>query len=123
MGGRLSSKAAGGGIGEQIFAEVEQLTADGKMKRLAAFNEIAAKTGGQVGTISANYYRVARTKGVPMQPRQRGGRGADSSKRAVAAAVAAIQKLAAVLAAQDRELAALRKDNRRFAELRRLLKS
>jgi hypothetical protein len=123
MGGRLGNKVAGGGIGERIFAEVEQLTADGRMKRLAAFTEIATKTGGQVGTISANYYRIARKRGVTLQSRQRGGRRVGSSKRAIAATLAAVKKLAAVLAAQDRELAALRKDNRRFAELRRLLKS
>jgi len=123
MGGRVGQKVAGGGIGERIFAEVEQLTAGGKMKRLAAFNEIAAKTGGQVGTISANYYRVARTRGVKLQPRKRAGRGAGSTRRALADVLTAIQKLGAVLDAQERELDILRKENRRFAELRRLLKS
>lgn len=123
MGGRVGRKVAVGGIGDRIFAEVEQLTADGKMKRLAAFNEIAAKTGGKVGTISANYYRVARKRGVNLQPRQRAGRGAGSTRRALADVLTALQKLGAVLDAQERELDILRKENRRFAELKRLLKS
>lgn len=123
MGGRLGKKVAGGGIGERIFAEVEQLTADGKMKRLAAFNEIATKTGAKVGTISANYYRIARKSGASLQPRQRGGRGAGSTRRALADVLTALQKLGAVLDAQGRELATLQKENRRFAELRRLLKA
>lgn len=123
MGGRVGKKMAGGGIGDRIFAEVEQLTADGKMKRLTAFNEIAAKTGGKVGTIAANYYRIARKSGAPLRPRQRGGRGAASTRRALSDVLTALQKLGAVLDAQERELATLRKENRRLAELRRLLKS
>lgn len=123
MGGRVGRKIAGGGVGERIFAEVEQLTAGGKMKRLAAFNAIAAKTGGQVGTVSANYYRIARKRGVKLRPRQRGVSGTGSTRRALADVLTALQKLGAALDAQARELATLRKDNQRFNKLRRLLKS
>lgn len=56
MGGRMNSKDARGNIGEQIFAEVEQLTAGGAMKRLAAFKAVAERSGRQVGTVAANYY-------------------------------------------------------------------
>ncbi len=123
MGGRVGKKVAGGGIGERIFAEVEQLTADGRMKRLAAFNAIAAKTGGQVGTVSANYYRIARKRGVKLRPRQQTGRGTGSTRRALADVLTALQKLGAALDAQERELVTLRKETRQFAELRRLLKA
>lgn len=52
----MNSKDARGNIGEQIFAEVEQLTAGGAMKRLAAFKAVAERSGRQVGTVAANYY-------------------------------------------------------------------
>jgi hypothetical protein len=121
MGGRVGRKVASGGIGERIFAEVEQLTAEGRMKRLAAFQQIAKRTGGQVGTVSANYYRVARKRGT--KPRRRAGGGAGSIRRALAAVLTALEQLGAAVDAQERELAALRKDNERFNELRRLLKA
>jgi hypothetical protein len=46
MGGRHGRKRSPKGIGEQIFAEVEKLTADGKMKRLAA-----SRTHGDVACV------------------------------------------------------------------------
>ncbi|MBX3027055.1 hypothetical protein KF840_19295 [bacterium] len=123
MGGRVGKKVAGGGIGERIFADVEQMTADGNMKRLAAFKAIAERTGAQAGTVAANYYRVARKRGATLRPRRSAGDAAGSTKRALAGVLAALQKLGTVLDAQERELATLRKENRRFDELRRLLKS
>ena len=120
MGGRVGKRVAGGGIGERIFAEVEQLTADGKMKRLAAFQQIAERTGGQVGTVSANYYRLARKRGVQLRPKV--GRGTGSTRRALADVLTALQKLGAALDAQERELVMLRKETGQFAQLRRLLK-
>ena len=122
MGGRVGRKVAGGNIGERIFAEVEQLTADGKMKRLAAFKAIAEKTGGRAGTVAANYYRVARKRGAELQPRRTAGR-AGSTRRALAAVLTALQQLGSVLDAQERELSTLREESRRFVELRRLLKA
>src|SRR5271156_4590756 len=80
MGGRHGRTRSPSGIGEQIFAEVERLTADGKMKRLAAFKEIATRTGDQPGTVSANYYRIARKRGVPLRGRRGSGRGLTKSK-------------------------------------------
>lgn len=123
MGGRVGSKVARGNVGERIFAEVEQMTADGNMKRLAAFKAIAERTGAQAGTVAANYYRVARKRGAELRPRRSAGRGAGSTRQALAAVLTALQKLGTVLDAQERELATLRKENRRFEELRRLLKS
>lgn len=123
MGGRQGQKSvARGSIGEQVFAEVEQLTAGGAMTRLAAFEAIAQKTGSKRGTVAANYYRVARRKGAALQPRQRkAGRGGGSAKRALSALVTAVQELSSAIERQEREIAALLKQNRRIAELRRLL--
>ena len=123
MGVRAGKKVAAGGIGDRIFAEVEQLTADGKMKRLAAFKAIAEKTGAQPGTVAANYYRVARKRGAALRPRRSAGSKAGSTRQALASVLTALQKLGTVLDAQEREIATLRKKNRRFDELRRLLKS
>lgn len=123
MGGRVGRKVAGAGVGERVFAEVEELTAGGKMKRLAAFKSIADRTGAQAGTVAANYYRLARKRGAQLQSRRSTGQGAGSTRRALARVLTALQKLGAVLDAQERELATLRKENRRFNELRRLLKS
>ncbi|MCW0193385.1 MAG: hypothetical protein OJJ55_19050 [Rhodococcus sp.] len=74
-----------GNIGEAIYAEVEALTKGGKITRSQAFDEIATRSGRKVGTVSANYYRVARAKGegrpIPARtqagPRRSGGTVAD----------------------------------------------
>ena len=68
MGGRIGTKATQyGTIGKQIYAQVEQLTAQGGMTRLAAFKQIAEASGRQPGTVAANYYRIARQKGAPLR--------------------------------------------------------
>ena len=122
MGGRQSRRTvARGAIGEQIFAEVEQLTADAKMNRLAAFNDIAKRTGRAAGTGAAHYDGVARQRGAPRRARRGRGPGRASGKGGIAAVAAAIRKLESLLQAQAQELAALRKDNKRFEKLRRLL--
>ena len=122
MGGRQSRRTvAHGAIGEQIFAEVEQLTADAKMNRLAAFNDIAKRTGRAAGTVAANYYRVARKRGALLRARRGRGPGRASGQDGIEAVAAAIRKLESLLQAQAQELAALRKDNKRFEKLRRLL--
>jgi hypothetical protein len=109
---------ARGEVGEQTFSEVEALTAGGKMKRLAAFQEVAKRTGRNVGTVSANYYRIARKRNVPLRPRRGRAVGGAGVQAALAAAV---RKIEAALKAQAEELANLRKENERFAKLRRLL--
>lgn len=121
MGGRQSSKSPRGNIGEQIFAEVEQLTADGKTKRLAAFKVLAERSGRALGTVAANYYRVARKRGALMRVgRPRGSAGGGRSSATIAAALKALQ---AAIVAQEKEMAALRQENQRFQQLRRLLKA
>lgn len=121
MAGRKGRKAPRG-VGERIFQEVEKLTAGGKMNRLGAFKSIASRTGKKVGTVTANYYRIARKRGVPLRARRSGGAGGAAAKGGAGSVITALRRLEAVLHAQEAELTALRKENQRFAKLRRLLK-
>jgi hypothetical protein len=125
MGARKSGKSLRGSIGETIFAEVERLTAEGKMSKLAAFSEISRASGREVGTVAANYYRIARKRGAPLRKRRgpgrpaaaaplRGVRGGGDLERALAA-------LAQAIRAQQSEIEQLRRDNARMAEVRKLL--
>jgi hypothetical protein len=59
-----------GAVGQQIFDEVERLTAGGMMKRSAAFKQIAESSGRSAGTVAANNDRVARQKGVGLRVRR-----------------------------------------------------
>src|SRR5438067_3121624 len=58
-----------GSVGRDTFQRVEALVKTGKTKT-EAFKQIAKDTGRNEGTVSANYYRVARTSGA-VTPRQR----------------------------------------------------
>ena len=49
-------------IGPAIFEQVNKLVADGK-SRTEAFTQIARERKSHPGTVSANYYRVARQQG------------------------------------------------------------
>ena len=49
-------------IGPAIFEQVNKLVADGKT-RTEAFAQIAQERKSRPGTVSANYYRVARQQG------------------------------------------------------------
>lgn len=123
MGGNVGGKALGPkrGIGEQIFAEVESLTADGRVKRTAAFREIATRSGRDPGTVAANYYRIAHTRGVALRPRRpRMGRAVGGGQRG-GGIDAAMQTIASALRAQEQELADLRQEAARFDKLRRIL--
>jgi hypothetical protein len=55
-------------IGPAIFQQVNKLVADGK-SRTEAFTQIARERKSRPGTVSANYYRIARQQG---QGRKRG---------------------------------------------------
>jgi hypothetical protein len=131
MGGRSSMKQVDTGksrprkrgVGERVFAEVEQLTAGGAMKRTAAIAQVAARLGSNPGTVAANYYRIARQRGVALRPRRR--RGVANGRRGFTSATltAAIRTIESALRSQAEELAALRRDNERFEELRRLLRT
>lgn len=119
---------ARGGIGNQIFDEVERLVAGG-MNKSQAFNDISARTGRESGTVAANYYRVARQRGAELRPRRRRGegpgrrgRGAGGSdvQAALAKANAALDELSRAVRQQEQEIARLRSEVQGFAEIRRL---
>ncbi len=107
-----------GQIGAQIFAQVERLVADQKLSRAHAFKRVAQKTGRKEGTVSANYYRVARSRGVAL--RRRGGAGASKSTL-VTRILRTIEALAELIRQQEAELVHLRQENRRFAAIRKLV--
>ncbi len=117
-----------GGVGNQIFDEVEQLVAGG-MNKSQAFNDISQRTGREAGTVAANYYRVARQRGAALRPRRRraegsAGRGRAAGSGDVAAALAkaqaALDELSRAVRRQEQEIARMRDESRSLAELRRL---
>lgn len=117
-----------GGIGNQIFDEVERLVAGG-MNKSQAFNDISQRTGREAGTVAANYYRVARQRGADLRPRRRRsegpvrrGRGAAGGdvQAALAKATAALDELARAVRGQEQEITRLRAESQSFAEIRRL---
>jgi hypothetical protein len=61
--------ARDGSVGKETFEQVEALVKQGKSKS-EAFAQVASDTGRNTGTVSANYYRVARANGV-VKPRRR----------------------------------------------------
>jgi ABC-type glutathione transport system ATPase component len=119
MGGRVGKKTVPhGAIGQQIFDEVERLTAQGAMTRLAAFKQIAESSGRQHGTVAANFYRIARKRGVALRPRRSSATVGQSGSGRVMMTLRALERLRQE---QEEEIARLRKENARFAQLRRLL--
>ena len=58
-----------GSVGKETFEQVEALVKQGKSKT-DAFAQIASDTGRNIGTVSANYYRVSRANGTA-KPRRR----------------------------------------------------
>jgi uncharacterized lipoprotein YmbA len=118
MGGRIGTKVTQRStIGTQIFAQVEQLTAGGAMNRLAAFKQISEASGRQPGTVAANYYRIARQKGIPLRSRR--WRSAASGASRISDVVRVVQQ---VLQQQAEEIQRLRKETAWFAQVRRLLR-
>ena len=118
-----------GGVGNQIFDEVERLVAGG-MNKSQAFNDISQRTGRESGTVAANYYRVARQRGAELRPRRRRsgeapirrgrpGAGGDV-QAALAKATAALDELARAVRGQEQEITRLRAESQSFAEIRRL---
>jgi hypothetical protein len=61
--------AKDGSVGQETFEQVEALLEQSKSKT-EAFAQIASDTGRNAGTVSANYYRVARASGA-VKPRRR----------------------------------------------------
>jgi hypothetical protein len=114
-----------GNIGNEIFEQVEKIVAEQGLTRTQAFQKLSDDTGRRAGTVAANYYRVARQRGAPLQPRKRrsGSRGPAraagrprgrrraapaSADAALARATDAIKELEAIVRSQEKELAGLR---------------
>lgn len=120
MGGRIGTKVASrGAIGQQIFDDVQRLTANGTTKRLAAFKQIAEASGRSAGTVAANYYRIARKKGVALRPRH--VRAGSTTGRVSSRILTTLRLLERQLEQQQEEIQRLRKENARFDKLRRLV--
>ena len=122
--------ATRGSVGNEIFEQVEKLVQDEGLTRTQAFQRLSETTGRRAGTVAANYYRVARQRGAPLQPRtpragarRRPGRprrsgsqgGADA---ALARATEALQELGALVRRQEKELATLREQADQVDKLR-----
>ena len=124
MGGRMTEKVVRerGSVGKQIFAQVEQLTATG-MNKLAAFKRISEASGRAVGTVAANYYRLARQKGTPLRARRRGRLGRPPGSGGASKIGASIKVIQDLLRHQAETIDRLQRENARFAEIRRLLAS
>jgi hypothetical protein len=109
-----------GNVGNEIFDQVEKLVAGEGLTRTQAFQRLSETTGRRAGTVAANYYRVARQRGAPLQPRKRrakgrrpAGRGRraaprDGADAALARASDALKELTAIVRSQEKELASLR---------------
>lgn len=119
-----------GGIAEAIFAEVEEMTAGGAMSKSDAFAAISERTGRRSGTVAANYYRVARKRGVTLEPRVRRGPGRPKGPGAPASGDAgaviarleeAVTDLAALMRSQEAELARLREQADQFEQLKAII--
>jgi hypothetical protein len=119
-----------GSIGNEIFEQVEKLVREEGLTRTQAFQRLSDTTGRRAGTVAANYYRVARQRGAPLQPRAprgagrrrpgrpRRGAGAGGADAALERAMEALQELGAVVRRQEKELAALREQAEQVDRLR-----
>jgi hypothetical protein len=121
-----------GNIGQEIFAQVEKLVAEQEIPRLTAFKQLSQKTGRRVGTVAANYYRVARKSGAKLRRRKTRKLGRPAAavqrtagrgrKRSVGGRVGQLmQDLVTLVRRQEAELERLLKENARLAEIRKLL--
>lgn len=128
--GNAAQEPPRGGIADAIFAEVEQMTAGGAMSKSDAFEAISARTGRRAGTVAANYYRIARKRGVALEPRVRRGAGRPKESGAQATGSAedvirrlerAVSDLAALLRSQDAEITRLREQAEQFDQLKAII--
>jgi hypothetical protein len=128
---KKKTKKKRGNIGQEIFDQVEKLVAEQKIPRLTAFKQLSQKTGRRVGTVAANYYRVARKSGAKLRRRKTGRvgrpaaarRGAQRGRRGAAGGRVGqlLQDLITLVRNQEAEVERLVRENRRLAEIRRLL--
>jgi hypothetical protein len=131
----VAQERARGGKGDAIFDRVNELVEQSGINRSEAFAQIAAETGDRAGSVSANYYRVARRRGGegirPRAPRgggarrggsRGGGRGGGSATRVIRQAEEALAALSQLARESDRRVEELRRENARYQELRRLIR-
>ena len=111
-----------GSVGQEIFEQIQELVAEEKISRAAAFKRLAETTGRQAGAISTNYYRVARKRGVGARAKK-GSERRGTPRLAASAASGLLLQLAEVIRQQEQELEKLRKENSRLGEVRKLLQS
>ena len=137
-----TSETQRGGVGNEIFDQVERLMAEEGLSRTNAFQRLSEMTGRRAGTVAANYYRVARQRGAPLQHRaprgSRSGSGSGSSSRrqapkrtaaapsgdvdaALARAMDSLQELAGLVKSQQRELTELRAQTKVIDKMRSLV--
>ena len=120
-----------GSIGNEIFEQVERIVQEEGLTRTQAFQKLSETTGRRAGTVAANYYRVARQRGAPLQPRAprgggarrrsgraRRGAGAGGADAAYERAMQALQELGAVVRQQEKELNGLREQAEQVDRLR-----
>jgi hypothetical protein len=123
-----------GNIGNEIFDQVEKIVAEEGLTRTQAFQKLSESTGRRAGTVAANYYRVARKRGAPLQPRRRrsaargprrgrGGAPPAGAEAALARANEALRELEAIVRGQEKELATLREQAAVVARLQKVLDS
>ncbi len=123
-----ADNAPRGGIADAIFAEVEQMTAGGAMTKSDAFTAISERTGRRSGTVAANYYRIARKRGVALEPRVRRGAdrpaggtrpaGSDDAEAVIRRLEEAVSGLASLVRDQQGEITRLRDQSEQFEKLR-----
>jgi hypothetical protein len=115
-------RAKRGGVGVEIFEQIEKLVSEQKIGRTEAFRRLAAKTGRQQGTVAANYYRIARQRGTKLAPRRRRlGSGGGGSRPVLKRALAALEDISGLYRKLEEEIAQLRKENQHLAAIRRLV--
>jgi hypothetical protein len=131
-GRKPRAKKKRGGVGQEIFEQVERMVGELKIPRLQAFKRLSEKTGRRVGTVAANYYRLARQRGVPLRRKAGRRRGRPAGVIAVAAmtagggaslgrALKALQEIGNVLRRQEAELARMRRQQDSISAIRRLV--
>ena len=113
---------ARGKIGEQIFEQVQTLVAAEGITRTEAFQRIAEQRNSRPGTVSANYYRIARRKGDgALRPRGRKQASGSEAEAVIERATTALSELTALVRAQGLELERLSAKVQQIDKLRALL--
>lgn len=120
-----------GQIGRQTYEQVRKILEEKKLPIGKVFEEVAAATGRQPGTVAVTYYRIARQANGPTR-KPRAAKGAPRGRRrqdanqsglrgVMARAAAAIKELEEIIARQAREIERLGNESRLAARIRRVI--